>query len=644
MRFKGGAFNPANWFKYVPRFMVAADAFSYGGLKEMRAYEMARNEARLQNKLVETPPMSNSAKANEILNKTSEREAIAEAQATQEGLLKNGKTKEERNAFQRRVWEIMEQGRGQKIIEDSAHFAAHGTFNYPPEGLIGFATEMIGELTTGAGKRITVGGRQWTIRPLKFIIPFTRIIANVANTALDYFPPTGLIRGLSGGVGSKMLDESRFGKGTYRKYTDEQRKTVYAKMSVGIAATIGLFILTEPPDDDEESYFEITAAGYGAKEFKKNYELQESKWQKYSIRLGKEWYSYQYTPLVLALAPLGFFRDEQKYHKERFNEKEMMANLSMAYFKSFSVLGDMTWVTQLTGMLDALKANTLAETESYFVRLAQSTVKGVVYPKFAEQTVQMIDWMSDNPRRSASTLIGKIAKDIPVVRGKYNTLLNAVGEPVMYDPFQMVSEIRVDPFWDFINDHAINIGTPDQKQKFWDDITKTERSMTDEEHYLFVLKSGPEIKRRIMNEVIGKDMSEEEIKKEITNIKSEVRKQLKIETWGWGDFRKGNSDKWDVLKANDAIQIPVTTPIDWMTDDGKAVATEEEMTKYNNRAMEVYAEYVLEYLGQDAPIDKKPSSTGEIVYYKAIDNMWTNAKAVAKGKIIEDRESPAKPK
>lgn len=635
-RFRG-KYNPLNWFKYVPRFMIAADAFSFGGLKEMRAYEMAMNQARAENRRAEKPTMSISARANEILHHTKERLAEAEVQAEQEGFKKDG-TREERNYYKRRVWEIMEQGRTAEMQEDSAHFAAHGTFNYPPEGLIGFATEFIGQMTQWSPIKVKVLSKPVTIKPLKFIIPFTRIIANVANVALDYFPPISIIRATSGSIGTG-LENLRISKHAYREYTAEERKAVFAKMTIGLGAMIVTFLLSEPPDDpDEEPVIEISANGYG--NYQKNYELAESGWQKYSVRIGKKWYSYQYTPLVLALAPIGYFRDEQKYNKEHFNEKEAWKNMSMAMFKAFSVMGDMTWVTQLTGLLDALQGNTLSEVESYFSRLAQSTAKSVVYPKLAEQTVQIIDYIQENPRRSASTLIGKICKDIPVVRGKYNTMLNAIGDPVMYDPIQMVSEVRPDPFWDYINDHAINIGKPNQKTAVWDDIRKEDRSMNDDEYYNFIKISGQEIKRRIMEDVMPKIMDPEEIKKEINNIKSDVRQQVRVEMFGWGDFRLENPDIWLRLKQNNAIQVPATSRIEWMTDDGKVRATDKEMEQYNKIAMSRYAEMVMEYLGQDAAYDKKEVNVMEgITQYEAtLQKLWTRAKEAAKGQIIEERE------
>jgi hypothetical protein len=614
--------------------MVAADAFSYAGLKEMRSYEIAMNTARKLNENATEPTKGTWAVATELLNKTSERVAIAEAQATQEGL-----TGVE---YKRRVWELMEQGRTKEMVEDAAHFAALGTFNYSPEGTLGMMTEAVSHLTQNAAIKIKkpFSEKYITVRPGKFIVPFTRIIANVTNMALDYYPPIGLSRWALGGIGAKGFVTKKF----YRKYTTEERQKVLIKAMVGITAQATFFLLSEPDDDGDEAVA-ITANGYG--DYQKNYELKETGWQPYSIKIGGKWVSYQYTPLILALAPIGYYRDMQKYNKEKVKDKTMATMIGLSYFKGMQVINDMTWASSLNSIMDAFKAKEPSQAQGYLTNLASSTAKSFIYPKLAEQITQLVDAAQKNPKHDGKDLVAKIMRDIPIVRGKYNTMLNAVGEPVMYDPFQMISTEKADPFWEYLTDKNITIGKPNAREVFYDDISKTERAMTGDEYYDFVKTSGREIKRRIENEVMPKDFDLKETKKEIDNIKSDVRRQLKTEMFGWGDFRKDNPKEWLTLKNNGAIQIPVTTAIEWITDEGKTKATKEEMVKYNKTAMQIYSESVLEYLNEDAEEDKKDVDplTGEITYNTTLGILWSGAKEAAKGEVIDARESkPAKVK
>jgi hypothetical protein len=143
-----------------------------------------------------------------------------------------------------------------------------------------------------------------------------------------------------------------------------------------------------------------------------------------------------------------------------------------------------------------------------------------------------------------------------------------------------------------------------------------------------------------MEDVVPKITDGDEIKKEVNNIKSDVRSKVRIEMFGWGDFRMGRPDAWLKLKQNNAIQVPATTAIEWLTDEGRTKATEAEMVKYNDTAMSNYADMVLEYLSQDAPEDKKTVNEVEGItqYEVTLQKLWTRAKEVAKGEVMSERE------
>jgi len=628
--FKGGNLNPANWAKYVTRIMVAADAFSYAGLKEMRSYEVAMNMARAERKNATEPSKSNWARATELLNRTSEKIAIAEEQARQEGL--SG------IEYRRRVWELMEQGRPKEMVEDAAHFAALGTFNYQPEGVLGMLTQAITFVTQGIAipVRVPFTEKVLTVRPGKFIIPFTRIIANVTNMALDYYPIVGLSRAAIGGVGHKGFELTPTTKKFYRKYTAEERQKVLIKAMVGLTAQIGFFLLSEP-DDDGESAVEITANGYG--DYQKNYELKETGWQPYSIKIGNKWWTYQYTPLMLALAPIGYFRDMQKYNKEKFEEDTFIALMGLAHFKGIQVINDMTWASSLNALQDAMKAKEPGQAQAYFTNLVASTSKSFVYPKIAEQITQVIDAAIENPRKDTKTLFGRMRRDIPIVRNKYNDMLNAVGQPVIYDPLQMISTEKDDPFWTYLAEKNITIGKPNAKEIFYDDITKTERAMTDDEYYNFVKTSGQEIRRRIEEDVMAKNLSNKEAKQEVTNIKSQVRKQVKTEMFGWGEFRATDEEAWGILNDYGAIPVPQTSIQDVTISEKETYEfTEEDITTINNNAIKSYSKEMIKYInskdGQRTSTSPRPiimTNEGRVFEFDYIQNqIWAGAKRQAK--------------
>lgn len=631
--FKGGKLNPATWAKVFPRLMVAADAFSYGGLKEMRSYEIAMNEARKINKNATEPTMSNWAKATELLNKTSEKVKLANEQASLEGLTGNEK--------KRRVWELMEQGRTKEMVEDAAHFAAHGTFNYQPEGVLGMFTELVSRGTQGLALRpkIPFTERHITVRPAKFIIPFTRIIANVTNMALDYYPPVGLARAGFGQVGAKGFETTFMGKGFYRKYTPEEKQKVFLKAMIGLAAQAAVLALTEP-DDKGESAWEISANGYG--DYAKNKELEKTGWQPYSIKINGKWESYQYTPLVLALAPIGAFRDMQKYSKESVSDKTLTDMIALSAWKGIRVINDMTWAASLNNLMSAMNEKTPDKAESQLKNLTTSTAKGFIYPKIAEQTVQLYDAVMENPRHESSTLMGRIFRDIPIVRNKYNVMLNAVGEPVKYDAFPMFGKQKEDPFWDYMAKTNATIGKPRQNVPIYDDVNNIERGMTDQEYFDFVRISGAEIKRRIEEEVMGKGLPEKDAINEINNIKNEERKRTQQEMFGWGNIRMNNPEDWQLIKNNGAVRVtPSYVDVVLLINgkDKKVRLNPEQLKEYNNIAMEEYRKGIVPYLKNKNTVQRDKETIdpkqGISDFYLRTDEDWAYARKVAKDLMEE---------
>ena len=124
-------------------------------------------------------------------------------------------------------------------------------------------------------------------------------------------------------------------------------------------------------------------------------------------------------------------------------------------------------------------------------------------------------------------------------------MLNAVGEPVMYDPVQMMSDDKEDPFWTFIVENNAYIGKPSQKKLIvHDDIKKTDRFLDDNEYFDYIRLTGSAIKKRIEEEVMGQNMSPKDVRDAIDKIKSDERERVRVEMFGWGDFHMKHPDQW----------------------------------------------------------------------------------------------------
>jgi hypothetical protein len=638
-KFKGGAWNPLNWPKYIPRLMTAVDAISYHGLKEMREWELALNMARQEDVKAQYPTLGTMARAMEILNRTKAREDAAIKQAEDEGLTGNSK--------KIRVWEIMEQSRPLSMVEEANNFALRGTFNHAPEGTLGALTDLVGTATQGVSMQIPIpfsGGKTATVRPLKFFIPFTRIISNVTNVALDY-TPYGYVRAAKGGIGFKGYDKPemtrKIGKGKYRKYSADERQRALTKAIIGTSSMALLYVLSAPRDDDDEPVVTITANGTG--DFKTNVELSNATgWQPYSIKVGKRWYSYQYTPLFLALAPVGYLRDAEKYQKSDIEGMEFQHKLQFLLMQTSRAMMDMSWMASLTGLLEALSAKNLGSFDNFWQKMGVSMAKSAIYPKLIEQVVQSYDKVMDIPRKDSNTFWGKVLRDVPVARNAYNTMLNAVGEPVQYDPVMMTDYETLDPFWKFIVDNNAFIGKPSQKQlKVYDDINKIERLLDDDEYYEYIRLSGSAIKERIENEVMGKNMPMEDVKEEVSKIKAEERARTKIEMFGWGDFRTNHPEEWLIIRDGMALQLPRKYKEAWIGGE-KRMLTPDELKKLNEMAMVEYARDIVPYLetldqSQRIPIENHPEGLSQFDIY--IKKVWEGSVAVSLANLVYEIES-----
>ena len=217
-----------------------------------------------------------------------------------------------------------------------------------------------------------------------------------------------------------------------------------------------------------------------------------------------------------------------------------------------SAMSDMSWMASAAGLMEALSSSDIKTFDRWWQNMAASTGKSVIYPKLAEQIVQMIDNAFENPRKDATGIVGKMMKDIPIVRHGYNDMLNAVGEPIQYDPYMMIERETTDPFWNYVVKHNAWIGKPTQKATVIYD-GEVERGLTDDEYYQYIKLSGTAIKDRIMNEVMPLELDDEEIKRAVDSIKSEERTKAREMISGWSELRVSNPDVWNFLSKNDIL-------------------------------------------------------------------------------------------
>jgi hypothetical protein len=516
--FKGGRFNPFNYLKYVQRLMVAADAFAFQGLKQMRANEIAALSGRTQG--LKGKELDNYI--NEMLGQTSEYYNKALQQAESEGLTGiDAKVRSHEIIEQQRPdyveYEIKNPFTGKKIkIEHNleaeiSDFAAYGTFNHKPEGRLGLMTDYVGKATD----KFTIG----SVKPLKFFVPFTRIVSNVANSYLNY-SPYGFVRAFKGKTGS---DKS---PGYYKEYNAEEKAKLYIKASMGTMAAVSLYLMSVS-DDEENEDFQITSDGTG--DTRKNYELMETGWRPYSVRVGDKWISYKNTPFAIPFSTVGKLSDIEIYGGRKMDDNTFIKNLEISMVNTINYFTDMTFLSGLSTLFEIMGDKSVDSMHNKAKRFINNSAKSFIVPNFYTQLARQVENLGDIPIQEADGIFANILRDTPIPYNGKKPMINSLGEQVIPKTTLYKKYQAVDPVWQLIVDKRAWIGKPSMSTEIYDKKEKQSRTLTEEEYYKFAKERGSIIKKQLeLNLEKLNKMSEDQVQDYIRILKSNATKQAKI--------------------------------------------------------------------------------------------------------------------
>jgi hypothetical protein len=473
--FVGGNKNPFNWLKYVSRFMVASDVFAFQGLKESRAYQMAYMEAaKMKKEDAALKDVSIWRIINDKLLDTPQRKQEAELRVKAEGQIGV--------EAKRRMYELMEQSRPEKMQDETYNYAARGTFNYQPEGALGAINNALAYVLD-----IPIGG----VKPLRFVVPFTRILTNVANNALDYEPITGTIRSIRGKRGFESFETMTPTKGTFREMTPEERKRQIIKAGVGITALSTLYALSKMKDDDDEPLIEIT--GSGSQDYVKTNQLKERGWKPYSIKVGDTYYSYELTPLILTLGYVGNLNDFEKYDAK--SDSDVIDKMSQTAFRMQDAISNMIFIGTLADFMDMGWDNTKTrgqKMQKYLENLAKTSVP---FMQPVTQISQGVQEVMELPKKETTKLGYSLIKDIPIARNALYNKINVLGEEIPTKSALIISKKTTNDSWEFLENNRIFLAPINRKTVIGYNSEKgMDMPVTDEQFYNFSKMRGQMIK------------------------------------------------------------------------------------------------------------------------------------------------------
>lgn len=531
--------SPLNYWKYVSRTMKAADVLIFEAQKEMRAYQMAVKLAAQNPDMLE-PDQTIRQKAAELVASTegqvAEAQELAEMEYEQtvediesQNISSEEKSKAIKQAAidkKRRVYEILEENRAENIQKESADYASRGTYNYKPEGLLGWMASQVNqakdalvrvaeESDNKVGKVAASSARVI----VSTIIPFTNIIANVANENLNY-TPWGFIRAASGKTTATGFNA--------RELTNQEKVDLMTKAIIGTTLMLTIYALSQKWDDDDEPLIEITANGHG--DYRKNYDLANTGWQPYSIRVGKRWYSYQYSPLMIALSFIGNINDFEKYRGEKLAERGMSGQVSVAFSSVIRSLLDMTFLSSLNEFVSAALDPRNEDAVGDFLRGVKKTATAAIVPNLYTQGAREVESIFNIPTKEIrDTYFGSILQHIPIARDQYFNKINSLGEEIIPDTDKLISKSKDDKIWNMLAEKGAAVGVPPiQSMTIYDPNQEKDVAMTQKQYYNFCKIRGTFIKETLNKEFDSwKNMKPAEFKESLNALKANATKRAK---------------------------------------------------------------------------------------------------------------------
>jgi len=514
--FKGGKLNPLNYLKFVFRSLSAADATIRLAAQEMKAVTLARDIAKREglsgNKLRE--------RINELLFIGDNDIDVATQQAESEGL--SGIDKK------RRVSEIVESKRESSIVEDAWQFGGLVSFNHEPYGILGSISKAIDSFFKTNERNAEAQGQDKTKAFYSLsriaIVPFTRIVGNVLNAAMDY-TPAGYRHVLPGWKNEWLLSDNDIAAGLNFRSPDF-RRDAFGRATLGTMVMAGFAGLALSFKDDEDPYFWIY--GRGPKNSKDKSLLFETGWKPYTIKIGDDYYVFKESVFSLGLGMLGNYLDGMRF-KDRSNADDgTLDRVAGAMAETGTAAFSMSFLTSSSKLFEILTGkagDTKAEMTKLLARPAGSVIP-------FSSMFRQVDQIFDSSLYETNDIRSIILDQIPIARHQNKPRLNTFGKPIktlkgdtLDKVFSRFKSRKVkDPVIDFIVNNGLSFRPPGKSTRLGND------QMTPEIYYDYLRISGPRIYKRILDDIKSgtyEGLDKENIQKMINAIQRSERNKVK---------------------------------------------------------------------------------------------------------------------
>jgi len=222
------------------------------------------------------------------------------------------------------------------------------------------------------------------------------------------------------------------------------------------------------------------------------------------VKIGGRWYPYLNTPIAPMFSLLGFLKDAVKYRKD-YDEMSFMDKFGNGLILTLSSLAEQSFVGGLKDFISIFDENREKGAEKYFQRFTAGIVGALVAPNIVKQIARMFD----DQQYEANTWTEMLIRNVGIAQEKFGLKpkLNILGEPIKKDGLMssVISGVPVEssPVWDFIVKNSAFVSVPSKNTIIYDTEMQKQRSLTPDEYYEYVKKSGAKIKN-----VMEKNMDE----------------------------------------------------------------------------------------------------------------------------------------
>ena len=331
----------------------------------------------------------------------------------------------------RYTWRELAENPTVEMMEIMNYEATRATFNQNPEGLMGGIVNgvqsayRILENSGPAGKAVSIALRV-------LVMPFTRIVGNISNAAIDW-SPLGFIRAGFYAADTKfVVKQTKLSAEAWNLYKQRMIAMQVTRSALGTILGLMLYMMLMGDDDDDEGNFgSVTGPGSSSRTMQS--QLEQSGFVRYAKRIAGRYVPYLDTPLAMPLAFAGYMNDYLRYNQKETdtpNERWSYAALGMG-----RTLLDKSFLSEMKSGMLALAIGQ----ESYFTR----KTAGII-PRFG--MVSLIDKMIDPTAYKAETLAQYASLQIPLIHGKPResvpVQVGLYGQPKTTDPLLRLRGMR----------------------------------------------------------------------------------------------------------------------------------------------------------------------------------------------------------